>query len=139
MMMYRLLSVTSHTNCIVARWPDKRCLSHSMCLYQVIMPWWPDKGTCCEIVALLEWRRQWHWIDTKLDNDIIIASLKSESIYCKLINRIPGSHLKKIKFTRLDFENACLIAQQASRCQQTFSKPCLVNLITKDTHLVFSI
>ena len=31
------LSVTSHSNCIVARWPDKRCLSHGMCLYQVIM------------------------------------------------------------------------------------------------------
>ena len=26
-----------------------------------------------------------------------------------------------------------------SRCQQTFSKLCLVNLISKDTHLVFSI
>ena len=25
-----------------------------------------------------------------------------------------------------------------SRCQQAFSKPCLVNLISKDTHLVFS-
>ena len=25
------------------------------------------------------------------------------------------------------------------RCQQAFSKPCLVNLISKDTHLVFSI
>ena len=33
----------------------------------------------------------------------------------KLINRIPGSRL-----------------------QQAFSKPCLVNLILKDTHLVFS-
>ena len=42
-----------------------------------------------------------------------------------------------IKFTRLGFENACLIARQASRCQQAFSKPCLVNLISKDTHLVF--
>ena len=31
------------------------------------------------------------------------------------------------------------ISHQASRCQQTFSKPCLVNLISKDTHLVFSI
>ena len=30
----------------------------------------------------------------------------------------------------------CLLA---SRCQQAFSKPCLVNLISKDTHLVFSI
>ena len=31
------------------------------------------------------------------------------------------------------------ISQQASWCQQVFSKPCLVNLISKDTHLVFSI
>ena len=31
------------------------------------------------------------------------------------------------------------IPRQASRCQQAFSKPCLVNLISKDTHLVFSI
>ena len=30
-------------------------------------------------------------------------------------------------------------AWQASRCQHAFSKPCLVNLISKDTHLVFSI
>ena len=28
---------------------------------------------------------------------------------------------------------------QASRCQQAFSKSCLVNLISKDTQLVFSI
>ena len=31
------------------------------------------------------------------------------------------------------------ISLQASRCQQAFSKPCLVNLISKDTHLVFSL
>ena len=31
------------------------------------------------------------------------------------------------------------ISRQASRCQQAFSKPCLVNLISKDTHLVFAI
>ena len=37
-----------------------------------------------------------------------------------------------IKFTRFDF------AWQASRCQQAFSKPRLVNLISKDTHQVFS-
>ena len=29
--------------------------------------------------------------------------------------------------------------RQASRCQQAFSKPCLVNLISNDTHLAFSI
>ena len=44
-----------------------------------------------------------------------------------------------VKFTRLGFENACWIAPQASRCQQAFSKPCLVSLISYDTHLVFSI
>ena len=44
-----------------------------------------------------------------------------------------------IKFTRLGFENACRIARQASRCQQAFSKPCLVNLISKDLNLVSSI
>ena len=49
----------------------------------------------------------------------------------KLINRIPGS--------RLGFEHACCLSRQASRCQHAFSKPCLVNLISKDTHLVFSI
>ena len=42
-----------------------------------------------------------------------------------------------IKFTRLGYENACWIARQASRCQQAFSKSCLVNLISKDTHLLF--
>ena len=31
-------------------------------------------------------------VDTKRDNYVIIASLKSEST-CKLINRIPGLHL----------------------------------------------
>ena len=42
-------------------------------------------------------------------------------------------------FTRLGFENACCIARQASQGQQAFSKPCLVNLISKDTHLAFSV
>ena len=39
----------------------------------------------------------------------------------------------------LDFEKACWIARQASQCQQAFSKPCLVDLISKETHLEFSI
>ena len=30
------------------------------------------------------------------------------------------------------------VSRQASRCQQAFTKSCLVNLISKDTHLVFS-
>ena len=31
------ISVTSHINCIVAQCHDERCLSHGMCLYQLIM------------------------------------------------------------------------------------------------------
>ena len=31
------------------------------------------------------------------------------------------------------------LSRQASRCQQAFSTPCLVNLIWKDHHLVFSL
>ena len=38
----------------------------------------------------------------------------------------------------LGFKNACQIAPSLA-IQQVFSKPCLVNLISKDTHLVFSI
>ena len=49
----------------------------------------------------------------------------------KLINRIPGSRL-------LISSLPGSALRQASRCQQAFSKPCLVNLISKDTHLVFS-
>ena len=48
---------------------------------------------------------------------------------CLLISSLPGSALR----THVD------IARQASRYQQAFSKPCLVNLISKDTNLVFSI
>ena len=62
------------------------------------------------------------------ENDIIIASLKSETMG-NLINRIPGSRL--------------LIALLNRSARLTMStsvlKACLVNLISKDTQLVFSI
>ena len=51
----------------------------------------------------------------------------------KLINRIPGSRL-----LISSLPGSALRARQASRCQHAFSKPCLVNLISKDAHLVFS-
>ena len=41
------------------------------------------------------------------------------------------------KITRHGFENPCWTAWQASWCQQAFSKPYLVNWISKDTHLAF--
>ena len=68
---------------------------------------------------------------------ILTALLLSESVG-KLMKRNPGLHFD-IKLTRLGFENACLITRQALRCQQVFSKHCWVNLISKYTHLVFSI
>ena len=68
----------------------------------------------------------------KIDNFIIIAGLKSEPT-CKLIKKYTRYASFDIKFIRLDFKNASL------KIQQAFSKPCLVNLISKDTHLIFSI
>ena len=50
----------------------------------------------------------------------------------KLINRIPGSLL-------LISSLPGSALRTHVECQQAFSKPCLVNLISKDTHLVFSI
>ena len=77
--IYCHLSVTSHINCIVARYLIN--VASLMCLKQVIM----TLHLLNDIVNDIEY-------DTKLDNDVIIASLKSEST-CKLINRIPGSRL----------------------------------------------
>ena len=42
-----------------------------------------------------------------------------------------------IKFTRQGFENACWHREACRAIQHAFSKPSLVNLISKDTHLVF--
>ena len=54
-----------------------------------------------------------------IDNCVIIASLNSKAMD-KLINRIPlTNHLASFAI------------------QQAFSRPCLVNLKPKDTHLVF--
>ena len=75
------LSVTSHINCVVAR-----CLIHVVYLRACafIRSW-------CHC-TIFKWRRQWHWIDTIIENYVIIAIMKSETIG-KLINRIPGSCL----------------------------------------------
>ena len=42
-----------------------------------------------------------------------------------------------IKFTRQGFENACWHREACRVIQQAFSKPSLVNLISKDANLVF--
>ena len=75
-----VLSVTSHINCIVAR-----------CLIKVVYL------TACAFIRscvlhFFEWRRLRSWISTKIENYVIITSLKSETMG-KLINTIPGSGL----------------------------------------------
>ena len=42
-----------------------------------------------------------------------------------------------IKFTRQGFENACWHREAYRAIQHAFSKPSLVNLISKDANLVF--
>ena len=106
---------TSHINCIVARFLINVG-------YQVMMTL--------------------HFLNdvanTKIENYVKIASSKSETMG-KLINRIPGSRLLISSLPGSALRTLVDIARQASRCQQVLSKPCLVNLISKDTHLVFSI
>ena len=70
------LSVTSHINWIVAR-----CLIHGMCF---IRSWWRCNFWMTSLMTLNQLK--------KIDNYVIIASLKRETIG-KLINRIPGSRL----------------------------------------------
>ena len=60
--------------------PDQRCLSHGMCLYQVMIT--------LHILNDVAYDAE----STKIENYLIIASFKSETMG-KLINRIPGSCL----------------------------------------------
>ena len=72
-----------------------------------------------------------------IENYVIIDSWKSETMG-KLINRIPGLRLLISSLPgsalKTNFES-----QGVSQFQQAFSQPCLVNLMSKDAHLVFSI
>ena len=67
----------------------------------------------------------------------IIANLKSE-ITCELINRIPGKRLLISSLPDLALRTH-VDRSESIAIQQAFSKLCLVNLISKDTHLVFSL
>ena len=78
------------------------------------------------------------WINMKIDNYVKTNRWKRKSAL-KLINRILGVCFFYIKFTRLSLENAFLYLSASIAIQQAFSKPCLVNLISRVTHLVFSI
>ena len=65
----------------------------------------------------------------KIENYVIITSWKSETMG-KLINRIPG-----LRLLISNLPGSAL--RQASRCQQAFSKPCLVNFKSKDKERLF--
>ena len=72
----------------------------------------------------------------KSKNYVIIVSLKSDSVG-KLINRIPGSSLLISSLPGSALRTH--VESLGKRCQHAFSKPCLVNLISKDANLVFSL
>ena len=99
------LSVTSHIKVHCCTLPDKHCLSHEMCLYQVMMAlhFLNDVANGTESTQ-------------KFANYIIIASLKRETIV-KLINRIPGSPLLI----------SSLPGSASSMHVKLLSKPCDVN------------
>ena len=71
-------------------------------------------------VVPFEWRHLWRWTNTKIESYVKIASLKSATMD-KLINSLPD------------------ITSKPRDGNTNSPKPCLVNLISKDTHLVFSI
>ena len=79
--LYICLSVTSHINCIVARCLINVVYLTACCLYQVMMTlhFLNDVANDAESTQ-------------KIENYVIIASLKSETMG-KLINRIPESRL----------------------------------------------
>ena len=75
-------------------------------------------------------------MDMKLDNDVIIASLKSEST-CKLINRIPGLRLL---ISSLPGSASRMHVESLGKPHDVIlcSRSLAWLLISKDTHLVFS-
>ena len=73
----------------------------------------------------------------KIENYAVTASLKSETM-CKLIYRMLG--LRLLISSLPGWPQECMLNRLASLAyQQAISKPYLVNLISKDTHLAFFI
>ena len=74
----------------------------------------------------------------KIEHYFIIASLKRETIG-KLINSIPGLRLLISSLPGSALRTHVESLGKPRNVNKAFSKPCLVNLMSKDTHLVFSI
>ena len=93
------LSVTSHINCIATRWLIN-IIYLTACAF--IRSWWR---------CTFEWCHLWRWIKTKIENYVIIASLKSETMG-KLNPKFVSFDIKD---TRLGFENVCWIARDVNK------------------------
>ena len=74
----------------------------------------------------------------KIDNYVIIARLMSEPS-CKLINRIPDSHLLISSLPGLASRMHVESLRKHCNSRSILKRPCLVTLISKDNHLVFYI
>ena len=105
---FTLLLVTSHTNCLLHI--DLMNIAYLTACAFIRSSW----------RCIFEWRHQWHWIGTKIDNNVILATLKSETT-CKLINRIPGLRL--------------LISSLPGKASRMLVES---RGLPKDTHLIFS-
>ena len=101
--------------------PDKHGLSHGMCLYQVRMT----------LYVLNDVRRYDGDSTQKIENYVIIASLK-----CETLNRIPGSRLL---ISSLPWPGSALRTHVEWLCKPRDVNKRSQNLISKDTHLVFSL
>ena len=100
---------------------DERVGFHVCLCYAVL-------SVCCSLVITC-WERA----------DLMLCFLFLTFLY-----GVPGWYIENtrwvsfdIKFTRQGFENACWHREACRAIQHAFSKPSLVNLISKDTNLVF--
>ena len=75
---------------------------------------------------------------TRHENNVIIASLNNEPA-CKLINRIPGLRLLISRLPGSALRMHVESLGKPRNVNKHSQKPCLVNVISKDTHLVFSV
>ena len=113
------LSVTSHINCIVARCLINVVYLTACCLYQVMMT-----------VHFLN--------DIANDAESTQKSkITSYSLVVKLIDRIPGSCLLISSLPGSASRTHVESLGKPRDVIKRFSKPCLVNLISKDTNLIF--
>ena len=85
-----------------------------------------------DLINVVYWRRR-RWIGAKINNYVIIAVVKRQPMG-ERINRIPDLCPLIASLQALALRTLASFA-----IQEAFSMPCPINLISKDTHLVFSV